>query len=428
MTEKEKIVVNEIKSQIYELYNDIKECLSKDELDKLGNGTSQEITCSTEINVLINFLKNYIKLFIKEKKNNVDKNNNKYNKESYTQLESYITKLENDIKYYMKKQFQNKIQKDSLEMKIRAYIQIEEEYEDLKEKVKYDEGKFLDNDRKDNEIIILRKENSLLKKEIIKLERDKEELTKLKEKNKELEDKKSKQEEIIKGLKNKITQLNDKLSEMEEELNNTKKNTYNNEMNTQNQIENTNNLINLNDGKSRNKIEFNNISARKISLAKYSLNKNNGGIKQGLTNYKLQSNYESTKSNHSHSTRTIDTNKYIISTYNKKYNHSLIGEFHPFKNDIYQKYKKSKNNSMKDEDYEKSELMNKYLSGSNTQNKYVKQMKSRSLNKMEKNISIYKFPLQNNIISQKNLLRDPHHQYKSASVNILAINKKNNYG
>ena len=55
-------------------------------------------------------------------------------------------------------------------MKLNAYMALEEEYEELKEKVKYEGGKFLDNDRKDNEIIILRRENSSLKKEIIKFE------------------------------------------------------------------------------------------------------------------------------------------------------------------------------------------------------------------------------------------------------------------
>ena len=36
-----------------------------------------------------------------------------------------------------------------------------------KEKAKYEEGCFLNNDRNDNEILILREENSNLKKEII---------------------------------------------------------------------------------------------------------------------------------------------------------------------------------------------------------------------------------------------------------------------
>ena len=37
----------------------------------------------------------------------------------------------------------------------------------MKEKLKYEEGTFLDNDRKDHEILILRAENSNLKKPIV---------------------------------------------------------------------------------------------------------------------------------------------------------------------------------------------------------------------------------------------------------------------
>ena len=52
--------------------------------------------------------------------------------------------------------FMFKIQKDSSEMRIRGYTEIDKEYEELKEKVKQEEGKNLNNDRKDKEIILLR--------------------------------------------------------------------------------------------------------------------------------------------------------------------------------------------------------------------------------------------------------------------------------
>ena len=38
-------------------------------------------------------------------------------------------------------------------MKLNAYMCLEEEYEELKEKLKYEDGKFLDNERKENEYI-----------------------------------------------------------------------------------------------------------------------------------------------------------------------------------------------------------------------------------------------------------------------------------
>ena len=59
-----------------------------------------------------------------------------------------------------------------METKLNSYKEMEKDYNLLKEKVKYEEGRFLNNDRKDNEILILREENSNLKKEILKNEKN----------------------------------------------------------------------------------------------------------------------------------------------------------------------------------------------------------------------------------------------------------------
>ncbi len=48
---------------------------------------------------------------------------------------------------------------------------MEEEFDEMKEKLKYENGKFLHNEKKENEILILRAENSNLKKIIDKNER-----------------------------------------------------------------------------------------------------------------------------------------------------------------------------------------------------------------------------------------------------------------
>ena len=116
-----------------------------------------------------------INIQIKPKKENPEKiikelnTNSKSNiYDKYFQLESQIRKLEYDNKILLQREFQNKINRDTFEMKLNAYADLEKEYEELKEKLKYEGGKFLENERKDNEIIILRQENSTLKKEIQK--------------------------------------------------------------------------------------------------------------------------------------------------------------------------------------------------------------------------------------------------------------------
>ena len=408
MNETNEILIDDIKIKIYEFYTEIKSSLSSSEKEKL-NKDNLEITPTSKLSLIIKHLKYYIKFLI-EYKNNI-----KINNDFYRQLESYIIKLESDIKYLVKKQYQNKIQKDSLEMKIRAYAQIEEEYEELKTKVKYEDGKFLENDRKDNEIIILRRENSNLKKEIIKLEEEINDLEKIKYKNEELKQKNKEDEEIIKGFKNKIKELNHKIKELEEEITNTKNNfTNNNEYNEY--------LININDKNSRNKIDNNNIGTRKLSLEKYSINNKNNILKHGITNYKLLShlyNYESTKNNHNNSVKTVDTNKFTVSTYNKINNHKNI--IIPIKNDFYINTKKIKSNSISTRD--DPESFNKYISSSNIHNKFIKHIKSNSLNKIGKNGVGYKLST-NNITIRKYLQREKNNPYEHSALNLLGINKK----
>ena len=88
-----------------------------------------------------------------------------------SQLRNYIIKLENDIRKNMKQILENNYLKEIYLDKIHNYIRINEDFEQLKEKVKFNEGKFLNNDKKDNEIFILKRENSNLKNEIEKLEK-----------------------------------------------------------------------------------------------------------------------------------------------------------------------------------------------------------------------------------------------------------------
>jgi hypothetical protein len=163
---------------------------------------------------IINYLKEMIYILLNNKfkinqKNNQLKDDKKKDNNQYllaiSQLENEIKKYQADIRYLIKKLFQYKIQKDAMELKINTYIEMEREYDSLKEKVKYEEGRFLNNDRKDNEILILREENSNLKKEIIKNDRISK-IYELKIKN---------EQDEIKELKEQLNQLNKKMTLLE---------------------------------------------------------------------------------------------------------------------------------------------------------------------------------------------------------------------
>ena len=158
----------EIKEELYMLYLEIKDEITKKNIE-IDKEQLEEILISTKSITILNYIKELVYILINAKfpkKEEIIKNQRLNKDEELVQLESYIKKLEFDIKFYLQREFQNKITRDTLEMKLNAYMEMENEFEELKEKVKYEGGKFLNNERKDNEIIILRQENSILKKEI----------------------------------------------------------------------------------------------------------------------------------------------------------------------------------------------------------------------------------------------------------------------
>ena len=199
-----------LKNELLSLYKIIKNQISNDKMPtNIIAQNNEDINKINSIS-LINYIKESIPLLINQNQNqnhnNKNNNNNSIQLENhYHQLENQLIKLEIDNKYYLKNLMRYKILKDALEMKLNAYMGLEEEYEELKEKVKYEGGKFLENDRKDNEIIILRRENSTLKQEISKLEN----------KNKKYEIKNNEYKNKINELENIIDSYNKKISNLE---------------------------------------------------------------------------------------------------------------------------------------------------------------------------------------------------------------------
>ena len=424
MSENNELLIDNIKTKMYELYTDIKTFLVSSEKEKQNNEFQQEITSTTEPQTMIKYLKNCIQILIDEKKNNKEKNDSMTtsdNDDIVKQLKSYTKKLESDIKYYIKKVFTYKIQKDSLENKVKAYMEIEEEYEELKEKVKYENGKFLNNDRKDNEIIILRRENSNLKKEINKLE----------EKSKNFENKYNNAEDTIKGLKLKVAQLNKKIEEIKGEIDSIKiRNKTINESN----IEGSLNLNNLNINK--NIVEHYNKTMEKNSLDRINIINNskiNIHLRQGLTNNHSPSNnlnIESAKNNQikTLSANTIDNinNRLIISNSNKIYssNNKIKNIIAPLRNNQIQNAKKIKSSSVskRSDESEKSELTNKYLSVNNNL-KYGPHTKIRSLNRINNRINNtgYLLPKANSNFNIKYIQREERNQYEHSALNLIGI-------
>ena len=347
MVENQQINETNLKRELYELYIDIKSYLIS--LNEIITNDS-EIETSSDPLLIIKTIHDYI---------NIIKNNKKIN--LISQLENIIIKLEKDLKYHIKNEFMLKIQKDSADSKIRSFMEMEEEFEELKEKVRYEGGKFLNNDRKDNEIKILRRENSNIKREVKKME--------IKIRN--LEKKGLEDQGIIDELKIKIIKSDKKLEEMEKELE-VLKNKKSMEIENH---ENKNIYLKIVDKNSLSKININSIGNNKMGMR----------LKRDLTNYQWplsQVNYESVKSNNNNQ-RTVDnnSNKLIIHTFDKVNNRNNKNVIAPLRNLKLKDEFKYKNNSisMRSDENKKFEIIGKYLP--NNVNKYIPNTKVRNLSK-----------------------------------------------
>ena len=390
----------QIKEELFSLYKGIKKDIPTDDLPTARKKMIENLSTLDSI-TLISYIKESIPLLINHKISEAissNSNNNDFSielefnnkkqkniKSEYLQLENQIRKLESDNKYYLKNYFQFKIQKDVLEMKLNAYMSLEDEYEELKEKVKYEGGKFLDNDRKDNEIIILRSENSALKKEITKLESI----------NKSFEYKIKEYQKNIKNLENNNEILNKKIYNMEKYIKEKEKSTKNNSLHRDKSK--TNSCVDF--AIKRNEFTYENL--QRIQTNKnYTNIKNIKAIYPQTFNFKNKKmiNFNSPKSdllhlenkliNNNKTTNTINTN-IMASTFNKinKFKHKKIKI--PIKNE-YNTLKNLRNNSITvikiEKDDSKSLSINKIKNTSernkNENNLYKSGNKLKTFNKI----------------------------------------------
>ena len=365
-----------IKEELFSLYQNIKSIVPNEKMPTNRENNTEDKNSYNSL-ILINNIKDLIPLITNNK--NFDNNNHEFNSEftdynkileNYNQLENQIRKLEVDNKYYLKVLMQYKIQNNSLEMKLNAYMSLEDEYEELKEKVKYEGGKFLENDRKDNEIIILRNENSNLKKEILKLEI----------KNKTSEKKMKEYQKTIKELQSNVENLNKKIFNLDKIIKDIKNN-YNHN--------NNNSCTNENIGKK--KISNSNMhyyqSNNSLNSLKDIINHNHKFNNQRVLNFHSPKNdilfleHNKMRNNHHQTINTINTNIFT-STYNRIINGNNNKKvIVPAKNDFNRK--KTKSNSIaslkrKEEKYYDDISLNKYNRDNNEKflHKSINQTKS----------------------------------------------------
>ena len=411
----------DFKEQLYVFYLEIKGELTKKNIE-IEKSKLQEIANSTNPSTILNYIRELFYMIINiklppeiEKQEINNKTNNKSN--DLNQLENHIRKLEYDIRILLQREFQNKIKRDTLEMKLNAYMEMENEFEELKEKVKYEGGKFLNNERKDNEIIILRQENSILKKEI----------KKYKENNDLYESKIKSEQETITELKKQISNINNNGNSSSKWIIKQENQEISNNTNNSNSL-----IPNMNPGSSfaLKKRRINNFTKnyRKFNsnLGQTTTNNYNLQLRSKLNLYEKRINNGSQNKMHKSHSRAAnhqENNNAFTATYNKILNNLFIKNKTPNKRD--KNYKKKKiSSTINIDDYDRTIINN-----INKSRKFKSNAKNNSYNKIIGIIPNSRFPLSSkhqgnknmsSSIPKKNLVREK----SNVSHSSLIINKK----
>ena len=440
-----------IKEELYILFLEIKGELNNRciEIDK---EQFDEKVSNFKTKTLINYLKEIVytllnnKFQIKPKeKMEIENNNNipDINTQIY-ELENEIIKYQADIRNLIQKQFQYKIQKDAMETKLNSYKEMEKDYTLLKEKVKYEEGRFLNNDRKDNEILILREENSNLKKEILKNEKNSKNYETLIESEKKR----------IKELKTQLSQLNKKLILLESNqliLNNTNNNystIHNNTISTKGRtssrwsktkdrerdreeilISNISHLTSNNTNLSVKKKKIINTKYSKLEMRAIG-NSNERTLSRGNSTNLIKLNSKKKRSNQG--ITTIDNNSKISETYNKIFNSLLSvksnNNLTTKKTIVAKSHKKNSASMLVDNNYEKPEEKRNSKRSLSKKIQHIKNntgTKHKIYNKLMNGIPNSKIPLTSKNNINKNLIPNLPQKYFAKNKSLINIKRQN---
>ena len=113
----------DLKEQLYIFFLELKRELTKKNIE-IDKEQLEDIITSTKSTTILNYIRELVYMLINlkfPKEEEDTSKNKKINKdEELSQLESQIRKLEFDIRYFLEREFQHKIKRDTLEMKLNA--------------------------------------------------------------------------------------------------------------------------------------------------------------------------------------------------------------------------------------------------------------------------------------------------------------------
>lgn len=267
----------QIKKDLYTLYYDLSEHITKHNIEISKEDFSDKID-SSSISQLSNYIKTLVHIILTKHPLPPSSTSSQHIttfQPSTNTVESLLRHLEKENRNLYQQVFELKFQLEIYQSSIEEYVHMEEEFEEMKQKFKYEGGKFLDNDRKDNEILILRAENTNLKQLIKSFENT----------NEEYKIKQKENETLIEKYKNEISTLKNKLQGAENELN-----LYSNisiNINNHNELSTINSPLNSNKTNNAQNISIKKLTTDKPIKQKHYLRNRNNSLSNLLDNQKL---------------------------------------------------------------------------------------------------------------------------------------------
>ncbi len=301
-----------IKSEKYQIYTNFKDksIIKEDHNISLNYFIQESEKIFRELKTEIDYLSkiyndsqlNKFNEIIIRLKNLFKDYSNNFNLLSLQIYEPYLRKYESELRHLNKIIFMYQLQKDTMENKLKILQKKNEEYQKLKKitNVIVENGEFIFTDRKENEIIILRAENSILKKELYKYEEKEKKLITEFELSKKI-------------MQNKINELTYKIDSLDPLNSNSSININLNDISHSNLFLNQNTSLDNSKKKNKSDFIFTNLKNTKINsstsifteiknhIKNISTSQNNYTTKKNKNN-KNQSNH---KNNHQRNNRKL---------------------------------------------------------------------------------------------------------------------------
>lgn len=164
---------NRCKQELYSLFDEITAKVKRTNTNIIRRDFSNNVS-SIKMSQLINYIKEMMNILLHQKSNDLNNllfaTRMKLSKDEAMEYEIMLQHYEANERKLIRQNYILMTIREIHQNRLKKYYQMEKEFIEMKSKFKYEESRFWREERKDNEVIIIRAENGILKKTIADLE------------------------------------------------------------------------------------------------------------------------------------------------------------------------------------------------------------------------------------------------------------------